>query len=207
MSATNLRRVLPIAGLAVMLATTGCNWLRGDRTDYQRAKETRPLEVPPGLDTPSGTAELTIPGSAKGTSTSAPVNATPPSAGALPASAPKAAPQTYVGTETSLVLSDEIGSAFKRVSLALERSGVMTVVSKDESAGTVTLKQETVTREGGFFKRITGRSGTKTESVTRIVRIVPEGAGSRVKVQDDAGHDIEDESARQIIAAVKQRLG
>jgi uncharacterized lipoprotein len=205
---TTTHRVLTLALLAAITMTTGCNWLRADRTNYQGAKETRPLEVPPGLDTPSSKSELTIPTPAKSASSTAAIDATPPSGSvSAPASAPTPVAQTYVGTETTLLLGDEIGSAFRRVSLALERSGVMTVVSKDESAGTVTLKQDTVTREGGFFKKITGRAGTKTESVTRVVRMAPEGAGTRVKVQDEAGRDIEDESARQIIAAVKQRLG
>ena len=209
MSDIIIRRALPIASLALVLATSGCAFLHADRTNYQNSRETKPLEVPPGLDSPSTSSELTIPGTgtaaAERHATSA-ANPVPPTD--TPAtSTPRPAPGTYVGTETTLALPDEVGSAWKRVALALERSGVMSVVGRDEAAGTVTLKQDTVTKEGGFFKRMIGRGGTKTESVTRVVHISAEGAGSRVRIEDESGRAIEDESAREIIAAIKQRLG
>ena len=211
MSDMIFRRALPIAGLALVLATSGCSFLHTDRTNYQNSHETKPLEVPPDLDSPPSASELTIPGSGAGAAPrTAPVatssNDVPPS-DTPTSSTPRPAPGTYVGTETTLVLPDEAGSAWKRVALALERSGVMSVAGRDEAAGTVTLKQDTVTKEGGFFKRMIGRGGTKTESVTRVVRISAEGAGSRVRVEDESGRAIEDESAREIIAAIKQRLG
>jgi uncharacterized lipoprotein len=205
MSQIILRRALTIAAVSLALATSGCGFMRADRTGYQSSRETRPLEVPPDLDSPPTGSELTIPGS--GTAAAArPATATPPPS-AAPQSDGATARPAYVGTETSLLLSDESSSAWKRVALALERAGVMTVVGRDESAGTVTLKQDTVKKEGGFIKRMFGRDGTKTDSVTRVVRISAEGAGSRVEVQDESGRRIEDESAREIIAAIKQRLG
>jgi len=211
MSDMIFRRALPIASLALVLVTSGCSFLHADRTGYQSSRETKPLEVPPDLDSPPATSELTIPGSGAGAAPrSAPASTSgrdvPPS-DTPTASTPRPAKGTYVGTETALVLPDESASAWKRVALALERSGVMAVVGRDEAAGTVTLKQDTVTKEGGFFKRMIGRGGTKTESVTRVVRISAEGAGSRVQVEDESGRAIEDESAREIIAAIKQRLG
>lgn len=212
MSVTLIRRALPVALAAALLALGGCSWLRADRTEYKGTRETRPLEVPPDLDAPPSATELTIPST--GSASRAPVaTATPPSVNSAPpaepsgAATPRPAPSSFVGTETSLALSDEIGSAWKRVSLALERSGVMPIVAKDEAAGTITLKQETVKREGGWFRKLIGTANTKTDTVTRVVHIVAEGAGTRVKVEDESGRAIEDESARQIIAAVKQRLG
>jgi uncharacterized lipoprotein len=206
MSTTNFRRLLPLAALALTCALGACSWLRADRTGYQQSRETRPLEVPPDLDSPATATELTIPGSGTATarSTGSTASAAPPS---VPPSSGTQAPSSYVGTETTLVLTDEASSAWRRVAIALERSGVMTVVAKDEAAGSVTLKREMVKTEGGWFRKMIGQANTKPESVTRVVRVVAEGAGSRVHVEDEAGRTVEDESARQIIAAVKQRLG
>jgi uncharacterized lipoprotein len=56
------RLYLVTLSVAVILATlSGCSWL-GNKPDYQKSQESKPLEVPPELDRPSNTSALTVPG-------------------------------------------------------------------------------------------------------------------------------------------------
>ena len=54
--------VLVLLAVASLLLG-GCSWFsrNKDRTEYQGAAQTRPLEVPPDLDSPAGSSTLTIP--------------------------------------------------------------------------------------------------------------------------------------------------
>jgi uncharacterized lipoprotein len=97
------------------------------------------------------------------------------------------------------------------VGLALERSGVAEVVSRDESAGTYTISgtsRETRPAEGGFLKRIfSGDEKVEETTVTRVLRISADGAGSSLQVENEQGQPVADDLARRVIAALRQRLG
>lgn len=185
---------LPAAAiLAVVLG--GCSMF-GVRSDYEQARETRPLEIPPELDAPAQSGTMRVPDVAGA-----------PSAPA-PSSVPSAIP---AGEATSLAIADGVAGAWRRVGLALERSGVATVGARDETAATYTVSgTATIAKpaEGGFIKRLFSRdeAGTPVE-VTRVVRIVADGAGSVVRVEDEQGQQADDEFARRVIEAIRQRLG
>ena len=49
-----------IASLAIVVASSGCSWVR-NKTHYQSSKEAVPLEVPPGLDMPDTSAATGLP--------------------------------------------------------------------------------------------------------------------------------------------------
>jgi uncharacterized lipoprotein len=49
-----------VAALAILLATSGCSWMR-HKTDYQASREDQPLEVPPDLDRPDTSAATAMP--------------------------------------------------------------------------------------------------------------------------------------------------
>ena len=56
---TPMLRTATIAALAVaVLATSGCSWFRKNNA-YAMPAESRPLEVPPDLDRPTGAAATT----------------------------------------------------------------------------------------------------------------------------------------------------
>ena len=200
MTASFVRAFLLVVAL---LALSACSWFKSNPSQYQNAQETAPLEVPPGLDVPQRTAQMTVP-EATGAPGAAPAAAPTTTTSNTTAGSQKPA---YNGTETSLVLEDDVASAFRRVGIALERSGTVTVTNRDEAGGTLTVTRQEVTQEGGWFRRLTGSDTSKSTTVTRIVRIVPDGQGARVQVEDEAGRETTDENARLIIAALRERLG
>jgi uncharacterized lipoprotein len=190
------RIVVALLFVAVMLP--GCG-LFGRKSDYQQSRESRPLEIPPDLDTPATSTALTIP---VGGSGSGAASAAADSAGGPP-------PPVVAGSASSLRVSDSVSGAWRRVGIALERSQVAEIVSRDETAATYTLTGTTTTRqaEGGFLKRMFTRDKVSTGSVTRIVRVVADGEKSSVRVEDESGAPVDDELARRVIEALRQRLG
>lgn len=204
------RRVaLLMAVVALELTLGGCGWFGGKTKEYETSREERPLEVPPDLDAPATGSALTIPDTrpaAAGISASAPSNDVPPTP-------PPAVPSSYTaGEDSSLQVTDAPEGAWKRVGFALERSGVAAVLGSDETAGTYTvsgLREVAAPTDQGFFKKLFGgaKQGTTTEPVTRVVRIVGNGAGSLISIEDESGNASADEFSRRVIEALRQRLG
>lgn len=185
--------------LLLALPMAGCG-LFGRKSEYERSRTARPLEIPPDLDAPSTAGALVIPETAAGSPSG--------TATAAPSAAPSPAPGPIVaGDDATLKLGDAVAGAWKRVGLALERSAVGEIVSRDEATATYTVRSEVVERDGGFLSRMVGRDKVSTTTATRVVRIVADGEGSEVRIEDEAGQAVDDTAARRIIAALKQRLG
>lgn len=100
----NLRRAVTLGLIALLLASTGCSWWRG-RSGYENSPESRPLEIPPDLDTPPTDTSMQI-----------------------PAVAGSPAPTTG----RSFVIGDAADSAWRRLGLALERIDGVTIDSRAE---------------------------------------------------------------------------
>ena len=189
--------------LMALTAFSACSWFRSNPSEYQNAHETAPLEVPPGLDVPPRTSQMSVPPGG-GAPSAAPAPAPATTTGNSTAGSQKPA---YVGTETSLLLEDDVTSAYKRVGLALERAGTVNVTAHDDVSATYTVTRQVVTQEGGWFRRLTGSDTSKSTTVTRIVHIAPDGKGARVVIEDESGRESTDDNARLIIAALRERLG
>ncbi len=210
------RRVaLLLAVVALVFALGGCGWFGGKTKEYETSREERPLEVPPDLDAPATSSALTIPDTrppAAGISASAPSTSVPPG-GDVPPTPPAPVPSSYTaGEDSTLHVVDAPDGAWKRVGFALERSGVAAVTGRDETAGTYTVmgqREVAAPTDQGFFKKLFGggKQGTTTEAVTRVVRIVADGEGSLVSVEDESGNQSSDEFSRRVIEALRQRLG
>jgi uncharacterized lipoprotein len=190
-------RLPAVAILAVVLG--GCSMF-GVRSDYEQARETRPLEIPPELDAPVQSGTMRVPDVAGAPAAPAPAG--------VPSTVPSTIP---AGEATSLAIADGVAGAWRRVGLALERSGVATISARDEVAATYTLSGTTTVAkaaEGGFFKRLFSRDEASAPvEVTRVVRVVAEGAGSVVRVEDEQGQAVDDELARRVVEAIRRRLG
>jgi uncharacterized lipoprotein len=205
--------------LAVLVSASllgGCGFLHRHferkNDEYKTAVESRPLEVPPDLDTPNSAGALTIPAASARAATPA-SNAAPASAGVDAGAA--APPPVVAGTPGALLsgnglsVSDAVANTWSRVGLALERSGAATIVNRDESGYTYAVETTgTTTTKPGWFKRaITlGRAGNKTTARVQLtVRVAAEGAGSRVSVEgadDEASRD----AARALLQTLRERL-
>lgn len=206
-----------IALLAVVAAASllgGCGFLNRHlerkNDEYKRAVESRPLEVPPDLDTPNSSGALSIPAPAARTASAAPSTAPATDVSAAPAApvAAAAAPGAVLGGE-GLSVPDTVANTWTRVGLALERSGAATIVARDDAghAYTVETTGQTVEKPGWFKRAITfGRAGNKvTARVQLTVRVSADGNGSRVSVEG-SGDDAARDAARSLLQTLRERL-
>lgn len=112
-------RPLIVATVALsVVATSGCSWVRskwGNEAMYQGSVQNQPLEVPPGLDTPSTTGGVVIPDAPAG----APVSTDVPSAGSA----------SVAGID-SFLLADSVGSSWRRIGIALGKIEGVTIANR-----------------------------------------------------------------------------
>lgn len=215
-----IRRSFSFPGMnaLVLLAVSslllgGCSWFsrNKDRTEYQGATQTRPLEVPPDLDSPAGSSALNIPNA------SGPVSGVreggtlvlgrPDDANVSPPTTISSA--TVATTSNSLSVSDGAASTWRRVGLALERIDGTTIQSRDEAAMSYDVRTtgQTVQKAGWFKRAITFGKATKTVSNPVSVRLRVSGDGDNSTVQVEGGESAADATAvRNLIASLGSRL-
>jgi len=187
----------------------GCSLFHHHDNYYSKAQESKPLEVPPDLDTPVTSNELTVPAA----------GAAAPSASANTASAQSSVPPQISPSGDSLHIPDSVGHAWTRVGLALERAQVGTISERNESAHTYTLDVEglkastPVTAEHHWYSRImhpfgggSSASSSSTVSGHLTVTVTADGEGARVEVSGASGDASTTEAARRVLNALRERL-
>src|SRR6185312_8067242 len=122
------------------IALAGCqtikahNPFRHKEPAYKSAQQEQPLEVPPGMNQPATSEALVIPSASSGAGAASSTAA--PGAPAMTPTAPPSAVVPAAEGSTSLALADTPDSAYHRVGLALDRSGIGTVTAHDDTAHT-----------------------------------------------------------------------
>jgi len=193
MKKTSYALVVPALLLSV-LVVSGCGAFRSKK-DWERAQQEAPLEIPPGLDTPSTSAALVIPDVGSG-------------AGGATSSAPSAAP-----VSDGFVLADDADAAYRRIGELLSVGDVGKVTAHDDATHTYQLSVNRGKPEGrpGLFRRMFGGgknadatdAPSSTQGSTRsvVLTVNASGTGSEVRAQGDA------DGVRRVIDALKSRMG
>ena len=154
----------------------------GKSESYTSAAESRPLEVPPDLDSPASANELIVPPPGSGSHTAA---------GASPASPGATAPGA-AGAPPSNELLVEIGvdNAWLKVGAALDRAKLGTVEARDASAHTYAYAFDAPvdTKPKGethWYTSIASHLGFGEGDAVKaklVIRVADEGGASRVTV-------------------------
>ncbi len=197
--------------LAAMLVLPGCSYLRtkfgGKQDAYKASAQTRPLEVPPDLELPNRSGSLVIPELAAGNS-AALANDAVPAMGVTPGSAPPSV-SAVAGGDTMQV-ADSLQNTWRRVGLALERSGVASIQSRDEASRTYEIStQARQVRSPGWFKRVVTLGMARDQKVSTPVllrvRVSGEDGASKVTVEG-ANSSAGDTAARDVLQTLRQRM-
>ncbi|WNL44773.1 hypothetical protein RKE25_15260 [Dyella sp. BiH032] len=184
----------PALALSALLLS-GCGMFRSEKA-WEAAKQESPLEIPPGLDTPSTSAALVIPEQ----------GANNPTANGATARVGKGGGVIADG----FVLSDTVDNAYRRVGQALEQGDIGQVVAHDDAAHTYTLSVVASAAQGnkpGFFRRMFGggkQSAAAPGAAPHQVQVAigPSGqSASEVRAQGDAA------SVAKVVDTLKARLG
>ncbi|NID15198.1 hypothetical protein [Luteibacter yeojuensis] len=194
MKKTSYALVVPALLLSV-LVVSGCGAFRSKK-DWEKARQEAPLEIPPGLDTPSTSAALVIPDVGSG------------AAGATSSQA--AAP-----VSDGFILADDADAAYRRIGELLSVGDLGKVTSHDDATHTYQIAVNRGKPEGrpGFFRRMFGagkntdqNAGDATASAAGgghnvVLAVTSSGSGSEVRAQGDA------DGVRRVIDALKSRMG
>ncbi|MBS0569595.1 MAG: hypothetical protein JSS28_03220 [Proteobacteria bacterium] len=200
----SLRCAIALIAAASLLG--GCSWFRHNSNYYEKAKQTQPLEVPPDLDAPVSSDELSIPQPGSAGSAAQP-------AAASVGSAPPAA----AISGGSLHVADNVDHAWQRVGLALERSQAGTISARDATAHTYTVEvaglrapaQPAAPAEHHWYTRILHPFGGGARSTSAdtgpvsgnlTVTVSADGDGARVEVNGP------EEAARRVLEILRERL-
>jgi uncharacterized lipoprotein len=175
-----------VAMSALMLS--GCGMFRSHK-EWDKAQQEAPLEIPPGLDTPSTSAALVIP---------------EPGAGA-PATS-EAAP-----VSDGFVTDGDVDSVYRKVGETLGAGDLGQVAAHDDTAHTyqVAVSNVAAAKKRGFIKRIFTRDksedstsqGSARNARQVTITVNPSGAGSEVRAQGD------NDAVRKVIDSLKSRMG
>jgi len=184
----SLIRVVMLAALAP-LALGACSMFRS-HSNWDKAVETRPLEVPPDLDTPSTSGALVVP-STTGSGSSA-------------ESAARGGTRRASTGIDGLHVDDTAPSTWSRIGTALDRAAIGTIETRDEASRTYSVSMNVVhsSDEGrGWFKRMITRE-KKTSTTKQVsIGVSEDGTGSRVSVSGDR------DAVQKVVAALRERLG
>jgi len=182
-------------GLALGLQW-GCGTFINRPIVYEDSRETAPLEVPRDLMRPAVNPALQIPAVA-GLASNADVS--PPLLGNTVAAARGGLPRA---ANAVLTIADEADSTWRRVGIALQRSGCCKVLEQDESAMVYQVELISDAPKPGFFGRMFGSS----PSTTMQVKVDAVGSGSNVTIVDDDGKVRVDDPAMTVLGVVEARL-
>jgi uncharacterized lipoprotein len=197
MKKTPLIVALPILAMSALLLS-GCGMFRSHK-QWETAKQESPLEIPPGLDTPSTSAALVIP--EPGANAPTPNGATA-----------KFGPGGGVITD-GFVITDTVDATYQRVAQALEHGDVGQVVSHDDATHTYTLNviaSDNPAPKRGFFGRMfhgksdNGASGDAPGAKPHQVQLAVAASGetaAEVRAQGDSG------AVAKVIDMLKSRMG
>jgi uncharacterized lipoprotein len=176
---------------------------------YKVSAQAKPLEVPADLDAPNKSGTLVIP---------------EPSANAAPAAADTSVPAASISsTQTApprtaapslggegMSVADTPASTFRRVGLALTRSGVATIEKTDENTRTYEiLTNGSTTKSPGWFKKTVtlGMADDKKILTPVRLRIRVSGSGNESRVTvEGVTSEAATSAARNILETLGQRL-
>lgn len=186
-------RILLIASLGLPL---GCSLINRDIA-YKDARETPLLEVPRDLIVPAPNPALQIPAVA---GLGADVDLAPPSLGNTAALARGGLPRA---ANAVLAVEDEAASSWRRVGIALERSGCCKVLAKDPDGLRYEVELAVAAPRPGFFRRMFGADAPASRMT---VLVASADAGSTIQVIDAEGETRRDDAAMSVLGAVEARL-
>lgn len=178
MKKTSLAVALP-ALLLSGLMLSGCGMFRSHKA-WDTAKQESPLEIPPGMDTPSASEALVIP---------------PPGANQPTANGATAATQSGAATITDgFVVSGDVETAYQRVGQVLDAGDIGQVTARDPSAHSFTvtvMAGAKVAKKRGFFGRMfhgndEGGSSRATPQQVLVTVSASGQKGSEVRAQGSA---------------------
>ncbi|HET9033437.1 MAG TPA: hypothetical protein VFN25_11090 [Dokdonella sp.] len=202
--------IVPCA-LFALSALSGCTMMRehfGSKSDaYKKSAQGKPLEVPPGLDSPNRSGSLTIPEPSASVASEV-TDGRAPAVDFQPSIAPPLEAANLAGD--GMQVADGPDHTWTRVGLALERSGIATIVSRDAAQRTYEITATgTKSTSPSFLKKVVtlGMANDKRVKTPVGLRVRVTGVEGASKVTvEGATTAAGANAAREVLQTLRQRM-
>lgn len=195
MKKSSLAAALPALVITGLLLS-GCGMFRSEKA-WQNAQQQSPLQIPPGLDTPSATAALVIP----------PPGSNQPS----PNGATARVGDTPGMITDGFILADSVDETYRRVGEALSNGEIGSLQGHDDTAHSYNLSvvaSDQPTEKTSLLGRLFGKGSSSSSGGTNVapravvVTVISSGQGSSaVRAQGEAA------AVAKVVDSLKSRLG
>ncbi len=195
MKKSSLAAALPALVITGLLLS-GCGMFRSEKA-WQNAQQQSPLQIPPGLDTPSATAALVIP----------PPGSNQPS----PNGATARVGDTPGMITDGFILADSVDETYRRVGEALSNGEIGSLQGHDDTAHSYNLSvvaSDQPTEKTSLLGRLFGKGSSSSSNGTNVapravvVTVISSGQGSSaVRAQGEAA------AVAKVVDSLKSRLG
>ncbi|HZX89064.1 MAG TPA: hypothetical protein VFE67_00370 [Rudaea sp.] len=187
---------------AAMASLSGCSWFHQKSDVYSGAVESRPLEVPPDLDSPANANELLVP----------PVGATTAS-GVAAANAAPAQPAQPTLAANQLLVADNAADTWTKVGPAIDSAKIGTVSSRDENQRSFILDFNAPipkpSAESHWYTAVFNHLGFGEGDPVKahlLVRVVDDGAASKVVVAGNGSDKAAAAASLRVIQILHDKL-
>jgi len=194
-----LSTVITFAALASL---SGCSWFHQKSDVYSGAVESRPLEVPPDLDSPPNANELLVPQVGPATAS-----------GVAAANAAPAAPQAPSFAANQLLVADNAADTWTKVGPAIESAKIGVLSLRDENQRSFILDFNSPipkpSAESHWYTAVFNHLGFGEGDPVKahlLVRVVDDGAASKVIVGGNGGDKAVAAASLRVIQILHDKL-
>jgi hypothetical protein len=187
---------------AAMAGLSGCSWFHHKSDVYSTAVESRPLEVPPDLDSPPNANELLVPPPGSATAS-----------GVAAANAAPAAPAAPTLAANQLIVADNASDTWTKVGPAIESAKIGVLSSRDENQRSFILDFNAPipkpSAESHWYTAVFNHLGFGEGDPVKahlLVRVVDDGAASKVIVAGNGNDKAAAAASLRVIQILHDKL-
>ena len=189
---------------AALAGTSGCSWFHSKSDAYSTAAESRPLEVPPDLDSPQNANELLVPSAGPGSASASSASA---------ANAAPAAPAAPTLAANQLLVADNAADTWTKVGPAIDSAKIGILSSRDETQRSFILDFNAPipkpSSESHWYTAVFNHLGFGEGDPVKahlLVRVVDEGEASKVIVAGNGSDKSAAAASLRVIQILHDKL-
>lgn len=198
----NKIRIMLLTGCLSLPMLSACTWFKQDPV-YPNAKSVPEIEVPQDQSKPDASSAMLVPeGDLSGTYHENLIY--PPDAMSTRLTLNNSAED-----QLSILVEDEIESVWRRVGLAIPRSGLAQNASSQSNWRYDVVYSESRKIERGLFSKVAlfWKPSQETIRYPLIIQLEPAGKDTRLKIEKTDNQPGSTEAANKVLKIMQQRLG
>jgi hypothetical protein len=193
--------------LTLTAVLSGCSLFGNNEPEYLDSVEAAPLEIPPGLDTPTGGSPVLIGQPKMRMPAGDELEPLPPRVVSTAGKQDTNAYMAWSAEGAYLMVKDTPESVARRLRFAIENSGMEMLKQDDSGSHKFHYTQPMPEKEGFFSNMAFWRESTINFSGTFMTSLRPDGENTRVYLLFGNGEPVDTAGTEHILGIFMERLG